>query len=155
MLSALIQISADIRRISDFLTRTSNYFTPPLATRVDLQAYSSKLAEKAINIFLNDDGIDIAHGAFYPPDKPQGEAFLTSFCVDKPWWGKQQGDRLIQEISQACVNRGAGSIRLEVANINEQAVCFYARQGFEYTTAHTEISTMIKRLSGTHSAEHD
>ncbi len=60
----------------------------------------------------------------------------------------------MQAIVQACVDCGATTVRLEVPHINEQAVCFYARQGFEHTNTHAETSIMIKRLAASHSAEH-
>ena len=141
-----IEIDNNADRILLFLLRTADNFIPSLAQRVDLGTYSVKLAGNAINIFLNTNEQDIAHGAIYLSNKHDAVVFLTSFGVDKLWWGRKIGERLMQEIEQISKVEGASAIRLEVDRSNLPAMRFYRRLGFETRDALIETNVMIKHL---------
>jgi ribosomal protein S18 acetylase RimI-like enzyme len=137
--------SNDEGRINVFLIRNSDYFSPPLSSRINIVEYAKKLADKAINIILTRGGIDLGHAAIYLNNPPK--AFLSSFCIDHDHQRKHLGGVLMEEVVKTCSYSQIAFIELEVSITNAKARSFYLKHGFEPYAENHEIVYMRKQLA--------
>lgn len=135
-------ISTDESRIAEFLLRNSDFFSPPLASRINIIEYAKKLADKAFNIILTGGGIDLGHAAIYLNKPPK--AFLSSFCIDHNHQKKNLGETLMQNIINTCAACKIECIELEVSITNIKARSFYLKHGFKPYAENHECFYMSK-----------
>ena len=144
---AVLEQDNNVRRIQAFLLRADKDFTPPISSRVDLSAYSEKLGNMAINLFIEIDGQDVGHAAVYVNDKVRHIAFLSYICVLSDCNGKRLGEQLLRQVIMECQKRAISSLRLEVNCGNKAAIAFYIRHGFVQCEALTsDRLTMTKKI---------
>lgn len=127
-----------------FLIRNSQYFSPPLASRINIVEYAKKLADNAFNIIITGGGIDLGHAAIYLNNPPK--AFLSSFCIDHDSQQKHLGGVLMEEVVKICTYNQITMIELEVLKTNAKARSFYLKHGFEPYSKNHEFVYMKKQL---------
>lgn len=117
--------------IAGHLRRCNANFEPPLASRVDIDQYSCKLADKAVTFESYEDGTLIGLVAAYINDESHNEAFITNVSVISGY----EGTGLAKELMLLCIHyaeeRHYGRIALEVAEKNKRAIRFYQKLGFK------------------------
>lgn len=126
-----IVLANDAGRVGAFLQNADKEFVPPLSQRVDLLAYSRKLATYAENFFVTDDAVDKAHAAIYVNRQDAGTAFLSSICVLSRFRSERVSQPLLEACCKLASDRGMHRVSLEVARGNRRAIDFYVRLGFE------------------------
>ncbi len=133
MIPAVIEIriktatADDIRR---HLLLCDYRFEPALSSRVIIDEYASKLAERAVTFeaFAGDELAGLV--AAYFSEETGGEAFVTSVSVLKDYEGLGLASRLMKLCIDHARNINSMAIVLEVEESNERAVLFYERFGF-------------------------
>ena len=145
MLTTSIIRCNDEEPILEFLRLNSNFFTPPLASRVDITEYSKKLANKATNIFLHAGENVVGHAAIYQDDPYK--SFLSSFCVNYTYQHMGLGKTLMDAVFEDCSLLRHQQIELKVASQNTIAYAFYLRCGFLPRQERNNEIAMVKYLS--------
>ena len=119
-------------RIFQFFEVVDKEFYPPLSERVNLPAYANKLALKAVNLFVVEDGRDVAHAAFYCDDQCSKIAYLSSIGVLPEFHGSGVAGNLLVKVFDRCLAEEMKLINLEVDFANLKAVKFYEKYGFRF-----------------------
>ncbi len=112
------------------LKKCSKYFIPPLEERIDLEAYSEKIHEKATT-FEAWNGSDLV-GLIAVYYNPAG-GFITNVSVTKEWMGTGVASVLIDNCIAYSAEKNSFELDLEVNQQNILAVNFYKRYQFEET----------------------
>ncbi|MBN8757431.1 MULTISPECIES: GNAT family N-acetyltransferase [Variovorax] len=121
---------ASAAEIVRHLLECSDSFKPPLAARVDIEAYSAKIAENAVRFEAwGLDGRLVGLVAVYENAGP--DLFVTNVSVAPVCRGAGLAQRLFQLCFARLDARGLKRFRLEVNGNSEAAVRLYARMGFE------------------------
>jgi ribosomal-protein-alanine N-acetyltransferase len=120
----------DQRHIYSHLLRCDNLFVPPLSTRVNVEAYATKLALSAERFEAWHTNELICLVAAYMNDPATKKAFITNVSTE----ASHQGLGIAGQLLSACIDhatkRGYNSIELEVAEHNRAAVHLYHKWGF-------------------------
>jgi len=125
-----IERSSEYQRIRAFLWEVDTRFFPQLSSRVDINAYSRKLAISGLNWFVISDGRDLAHAAMYANDLKWRQAFISSICVKEAHVRNGLGQALLIACVQHARSSGLTCIELDVSTANSSARRFYSLQGF-------------------------
>ncbi|WP_198083287.1 N-acetyltransferase [Variovorax sp. E3] len=116
--------------IAGHLLECSDSFEPPLAARVDIGAYSAKIADKAVRFEAwSPDGRLVGLVAVYENTGP--DLFVTNVSVAPTCRGAGLAQRLFQLCFARLDAQRLKRFRLEVNGNSEAAVRLYARMGFE------------------------
>ena len=109
---------------------------------VDLEAYLSKLADRAE--ILSDSLSESCRGfvAFYCNDQATKQAFITLVLVDPRDRGLGIGRSLVGCVLEIAKRRGFTSCRLEVTKRNVQAHAMYLSMGFRVVEGHAQKDLM-------------
>jgi ribosomal protein S18 acetylase RimI-like enzyme len=126
----LTQDEATPAQIADHLRVCADDFVPPLAERVDIEAYADKIASRATRFEAWADGTLIGLVAIYAND-PTGEgAFLTSVSTAPEHQGQGVASALLARAIELTRRQGFKRLALEVDSANIAAVRMYTRAGF-------------------------
>ncbi len=136
--------TASAADIEQHLTFVNADFIPPLDTRVNLNAYALKLADKAVT-FEAWDGKQLA-GLIAAYMNAEGRfAFITSVSVLTEYLGRKVAAQLLQNCIHYVTLQQFTHIKLEVNKNNLAAIHFYKKYNF---TQHdeNEESLFLSRL---------
>tara|TARA_Y100001980_G_C14469910_1_gene250280 strand:+ start:178 stop:648 length:471 start_codon:yes stop_codon:yes gene_type:complete len=129
-------------RVFRYLRRVDGGFPIKLSLRIDLQEYAEKLASKAFNLFVNLDGDDIAHAAFYYDEK-SSYIFITSIAVIDEYTGRGLGKKLLNEIEKFALSESIGLLELEADCNSKSLLDFYTKNAFELN--HRKNSCLLRK----------
>ena len=136
-------------RIYQFLKEINAIMIPTLSDRVCISDYSKKLASLAENLFIGQNGCDIASCSVYCNSEV---AFISSIAVKKEFLNRGIGTFLINETKQYTRRKKCKSIQLEVYCQNSRALKFYKKNSFVIIA---EKSGLIKMEYLFETREHD
>lgn len=140
----IIQLNSS-EEIEEELLQYDQTFIRPISTRVDsLSDYAEKLFEKAYCYKVLYKGRAVGFFAFYlnTDDK---FVFLTLIAVKKEYREIGIGSEILQYIDSFCNKNACESIRLEVDRMNEKALCFYKKNGYEIYSEASKYSFYMER----------
>ena len=111
------------------LMRCDADFTPPLSSRLALEDYAAKLAERAARFEAWDEGRLVGLVAAYvTPGAP--EAFISNVSVVPELRGHGVAAALVADCIDRARGSGAATLTLEVATADRTAGRFYEKLGF-------------------------
>lgn len=114
-----------------YLNANSHVFIPPLMPRVDVSEYARKIAAHAQQFWLYQFEKVVGFAACYFNDPANITGFITSISVTPDMQGTGAGTLLLNEIIRYAQDKGTIQIRLEVFELNEHAILFYKKRGFQ------------------------
>lgn len=122
--------SASKEEIEKYLIKTSNIFSSPLVSRVDISSYSKKIKELSFTFECWHQDCLVGLVACYLNDSIRKEGFVTNVSVLKEYQEKGIATKLLnQAINQALVLEFS-KISLEVSIDNNKAINFYKKNNF-------------------------
>ena len=127
-----------------YLIYYNNYFEPTLVDMVDsLQEYCRKIHNKANVVEIkNKENKQLGMIAFYANDKINKIGYITLVVVDKEYYGRGIGTRLMQYCEEYCAKCGMKKILLEVNKNNMKAINLYKKMGFEEIDQYKKINSI-------------
>ncbi len=134
--------------IAAHLRRCDDDFIPRLSDRVEIDAYSRKIAARATRFEGWAFGALVGLvAAYFDPDGR--DPFITSVSVDP----EQRERGLASRLLDACVayarERGYKGVRLEVDRGNEPAIALYQRGGFTVADVTERMMSMRRDVETT------
>jgi len=133
--------------ILEHLEACDKDFVPPLSQRIDISAYSEKLAQYATNFEAwNIHKILVGLVSVYMNDFGMKTAFITSVSVCPEYIGKGIAKRLMAECIKEAKQKGFVQLQLEVNELNVPAIKLYSAFGFNFTEINKEIIKMNLKL---------
>lgn len=128
--------------IAEHLSQCDVDFVPPLSTRVEIGAYSRKIASKATRFeaWAGDRMVGLV--AAYCNDQQTRCAYITSVSVLREWAGKGIAAHLLKRCIEHAKASNMCRISLEVASGNISAIELYRKRGFVLGRANTPFVTM-------------
>lgn len=136
----------EVEDIRDALQRYNGSATRKLTDRVvSLELYADKLSRYAENYVMFQDDTEIGFFSFYANDMISKRAYLAIIAIDVQHQGKGNGSRALQFIIDECHTKQMNSLRLEVDKTNENALCFYKRNGFLTVEEASDFSVIMER----------
>lgn len=134
------------QEIFEFLNKCDSSFMPPLSSRVNIQEYSKKIFENAVNFEAWDKGSLIGLISSYYNDQRGETGFISNVCVMPQY----QGLGVANELLSLCLSYGRLAkfkmLRLEVALANNKAQNFYKKAGFVVTETTDKTQQMELNL---------
>lgn len=121
---------ATVAEIAEHLSQCDADFVPPLGTRVEINAYAKKIADKAKRFEASLDGVLIGLVAAYCTDIERGAAFITSVSILPAWQGLGVASQLMQQCIGHANDLGFNRIELKVDSRNMDAIKLYGKHGF-------------------------
>lgn len=120
-------------------------FRPPLAERVDIDAYAEKIVDRAVRheAWAGDELVALV--AVYCNDPQRMAAFITSVSVLPSWRGRSLAARLLASAVDEARTQGFAAMHLEVAP-NSPAVALYRKCGFTPVGGNGPMQRMIRPL---------
>lgn len=120
----------DQRHIYSHLLRSGDLFVPPLPTRVNVEAYATKLALSAERFEAWHANELIGLVAAYMNDPVTKKAFITNVSTEADHQGRGIAGQLLNTCIDHASKRGFKSIELEAAEQNRAALQLYRKMGF-------------------------
>ncbi|WP_373265176.1 GNAT family N-acetyltransferase [Hungatella hathewayi] len=132
-------------RVYSFLKKMDQHMNPVLSSRVCIEEYAWKLAEKADIFYAVYAGTDCGHCAVY---MNAGEkAYITSFGVLPEFQGNGIANVLMEAVLLEAAARGIKTIGLEVCTNNKAALCLYCKFGFRISREKEGFFRMDKEIA--------
>jgi 2-polyprenyl-3-methyl-5-hydroxy-6-metoxy-1,4-benzoquinol methylase len=103
-------------KIAEHLLQCDANFVPPLSSRVGLNDYAQKIANKAARFETWSDGAMVGLVAAYCNDQETGIAYITNVSVLAAWTGKGIAACLMKQCVAHARSSGMRQISLEVAS---------------------------------------
>lgn len=128
--------------IIEHLLQCNADFVPPLSSRVDINSYAKKIANRAMRFEAWSGDTLVGLVAAYCNDRETRIAYITSVSVLKAWAGKGIATRLINQCFEHANALDMQLIRLEVASSNTSAIRLYKKNGFVESRANASFVTM-------------
>jgi len=136
-----------LKEIYDILVLFDDSFPRPLSKRLELSEYATKLFDNAIVKALYSDGEIVGFIAYYCNDSNTKTAFLAQLAVSDIKKKKGLGSILLDDCMSHCIEKKMNFIRCEVDNNNENAISFYRKKGFVFSSIASDKSQfLIKKL---------
>lgn len=132
--------------IAEHLTRCDANFVPPLSTRVEIQVFAKKIADRATRFEAWTGGKLVGLVAVYCNDHVGRSAFITSVSVLPAWSGNGIATRLMDQCIEYSQALGMRQINLEVARGNDHAAKLYAKRGFATVKSNAQFVSMSLNL---------
>lgn len=105
-------------------------FSPPLHTYVDVEEYSTKIAERAVRFEAWNGDTLVGLVAAYLNDIEARSGFITNVSVLREFTHRGIGTRLVLEALKYARAEGFEAVSLEVAGNNALAIRLYEKLGF-------------------------
>ena len=139
---------------TEALFRLEKYICPPLSSGgVNIEEYAKKLFSQSEILTLRKEADIIGISAFYANDKG-GRAFLSFFAVEKRLEGRGWGKKLLHYSEERAIALGMNKMRLEVSDINQNAIGFYRKMGYAVCGRASEHSYFMEKIFGKGKCEH-
>ena len=132
-----------VARIESFLREIEDIMIPALTNRVDIDAYSQKLAANADTIFIVKDSVDIASCSIYCNSE---DAFISSIAVKQEFFHNNIGTIMMKTVIEHSREKKCKRILLRVYSDNIRAIRFYKKNGFYITEALDNWKVMVLNL---------
>ena len=132
--------------IRNHLGACDRNYVPPLSTRVDLDAYSTKLFSRSSTFEAWHGNSLVGLVAAYLNDPERNAGFITSVSVMEGFLGEGIASRLLAMCLERSRQLGMREIALEVAAANTTAIQLYRKFGFAASGGDTDPITMSLRL---------
>jgi ribosomal protein S18 acetylase RimI-like enzyme len=129
-------------QIAEHLARCDTAFVPPLTGRVEIGAYSDKIATRATRFESWADDALVGLVAAYCNDEHRGTAYVTSVSVLQGWQGRGIASRLLDRCVEHVAKLGFRHVQLEVGTTNNAALRLYERKGFTIRSVRAGTATM-------------
>jgi colanic acid/amylovoran biosynthesis protein len=113
------------------LKKCDESFKPALHTYLNIKDYSTKITNKALLFKKYDENSNLIGLIAIYDKKPVKHGYLTNFSIDPMYTGKGVGSSLLDECIEYFKLLDYNLIRLEVFNVNDRAIRFYEKYGFE------------------------
>lgn len=139
-------------QLQHHLVATGDDFIPPLAERVDIAEYATKLMLHANRIEAWQADRLVALVAVYMNNKACHIAYISSVSVERHYRGYKLAKELLQKTCQYCQSHGFKAIELEVNQSNEPAQQLYKTAGFVVVKTENSSLYMEKQLGDNHVA---
>ena len=149
----LTQDEATSAQIADHLRVCAGDFVPPLAGRVDIEAYADKIGSRATRFEAWADGTLIGLVAIYTNDPTGEEAFLTSVSTAPEHHGHGVASALLTRAIQRTRRLGFKRLALEVDPRNDAAIRTYTRAGFALGAGDGRMARMDLELQSPRTTE--
>lgn len=132
--------------VRNHLLKCSDSFVPPLATRINIEDYSSKIFDKAITFEAWDhkDLIGVIAAYF---NSETLMAFITNVSVVKEYMGLGIAAKLLKMCIDHAEFNGYHEIKLEVNKDNFPAVNFYKKHKFTQVETKADSMYMSYQIS--------
>lgn len=125
--------------IHDLISLTGAEFMAQLKSRVDVDAYASKLHARADSIVARLDGADVGYLAVYATNSESEGAFISHCGVRSDLRGMGVAAGLMNAAESIAVKAHLKFLSLEVDRSNRRATAFYARYGFDWQERHGKM----------------
>lgn len=132
-----------VARIESFLREIEDIMIPALTNRVNIDAYSQKLAVNADTIFIVKDSVDIASCSIYCNSE---NAFISSIAVKQEFLHTGIGTFMLNNVIEHSRKKKCKKMLLKVHNNNFSAIHFYEKNGFCITEIADNWNTMELNL---------
>ena len=129
-------------QVAEHLTHSDADFLPPLSTRIGIDDYARKIADKAMRFEAWSGDQLVGLVAAYCNDREQYIAYITSVSVSREWSGKGIAVSLMQQCIAYAKTTGMRKISLEVASDNTPARSLYEKCGFVVSGTNAPFVTM-------------
>jgi ribosomal-protein-alanine N-acetyltransferase len=121
-------------------------FLPPLDTRVDIGAYSSKLFEKSHRIEAWCEDVLVGLLAFYVDENSDKMVFITNVSVDQSVRGTGLGSNLMMRCIAFADSEDIRYLTLQTDGRNPSALGLYERHGFKRTNKEAKDHLYINMI---------
>ena len=136
----------NFNRIVSFLKNVDLSFYEPLSERIIIEDYAQKLSQRAVNIFITDSLIDIAHAAFYISER-EFKIFLSSIAVIDDYKNRGVGSFLLSSVENYAIKNQFSKIELEVDSRSNKLKEFYKKNGYnQYHSINNNELKVIKLM---------
>ena len=129
-------------QVAEHLTHSDADFLPPLSTRIGIDDYARKIADKAMRFEAWSGAQLVGLVAAYCNDRKQYIAYITSVSVLREWTGKGIAVGLMQQCIAYAKTAGMRKISLEVTGDNTPARRLYEKCGFVVSGTNAPFVTM-------------
>jgi ribosomal protein S18 acetylase RimI-like enzyme len=119
-----------VEDVKDLLVEVDNDFKPSLSTKLDLDIYCRKIAEKAVLFTVYDAGKMTGLVALYCNDSAADSAFITMVAVRKTVRSTGLGTALLRNAITYAARARFKTVRLEIYKTNPGLRSYYSRLGF-------------------------
>ena len=135
--------NASVSEILNFLIQCDEDFIPPLSSRVTLNHYADKIAQKSKRFEAWHEDQLIGLVAMYCNDSENSKAFITNVSVQSAFARRGVAKKLLQQCIEHAKLNEIQQICLEVGSDNLSARRLYDRLGFNVSGVSTNMVEMI------------
>lgn len=121
---------ASKEQLQSLLIKCDKYFVPKLSEKVDIEEYSKKLFDNAINLEAWENNNLIGLAAMYV-DEDKTLGFITNVSVDNGFTNNGIASKLLKHCIEYSKEKNLDKINLEVNENNTPALKLYNKFGFE------------------------
>ena len=138
--------TADFNNVFTHLVKCNDNFIPKLTDKVDIAAYSKKIAENSVTFeaWLKDELIGLI--AAYFNDSKNHVGFITNVSTVKEYSGKGIASQLMNRCIAYAIEKQFSEITLEVFHKNSSAFELYKKFHFKQTAVKDDLIIMKKYL---------
>ena len=138
---------ADKNEIQKHLLACSESFVPPLSSYVDIKVYSEKIEKNAVTFEAWYDNQLVSLIACYLNDEKNQMGFITNVSTIPSFQGNKIISILLQKLIEYSKNNRYKSLSLEVNKLNNKAISFYIKKGFDIDLKNATIHNFIMFLN--------
>ncbi|MFZ4634220.1 MAG: GNAT family N-acetyltransferase [Saprospiraceae bacterium] len=138
--------TANAAQIGSHLRDCSGQFNPPLHEKVDIDAYSAKMAEYAVLFEAWDEDLLVGLVAAYYNDTVNHIGFITNVSTMSRYAGKGVASALMEACIDYGRQQGFQSLRLEVNQQSHSAINLYHKFNFTILEEGADVFHMNRPL---------
>lgn len=126
----IVQERKQPQEIKSYLILNESIFVPRLESRTNIDEYSYKLFNNAIQFwgYFRNDLAGFMACYFNHPQKVYG--YITTISIIKKYQGQGFGQKLVKKAIAYAEKKGFATIKLEVNKKNDLAITLYKKLGF-------------------------
>ena len=138
--------TATFNDVFHHLAKCNENFIPVLNEKVDITAYSRKIAKNSITFeaWINDELTGLM--AAYFNDEKRQTGFITNVSTIKKYSGKGIASKLMEMCISYGIQHQFSEIALEVFHNNKSAIQLYKKYNFYQTGDKDDLMIMKKKL---------
>ena len=121
----------DKQLIIEFLKKIDKRLPTPLSNRVDLEEYSNKVVNNGHILAIIKGGKIVSAGFVYCNDVSSKKAYVTLLATVYGYENRGYGKIIFNEIEKISRENGMNYVRFETEKINEKAIKFHIKNGYE------------------------
>lgn len=136
-------------KLLKLLIRYDDSAVRTVSSRVgDLKQYAEKLFLYGENFTAVDGEKEAGFVSFYGNDVSNDMIYLTIIAIEPKFRGRGCGTAVLEYLESFGKRNGRNRIKLEVDKKNDQAVCFYKKNGFKIARDASEESFFMEKEIG-------